>query len=172
MKMKKKRKPLFFAAIAVVSLVAIVGLSLLTLTIYVRSDDYGFNKMSQKTNPDGTSTIYIKCTEFYGYSVEPVDLDEKVYKGEQLSSLNDDLGNYVVKVELHDADPSNHFSEKYSPWTTYKIDNSELSFMYTEIDTHGTAIYIGSDVPIDMNVVVKGFNFRTDRFENCFLWLF
>lgn len=50
--------------------------------MYGKSDYYGFYKISQKSNHNGTSTIYIKCSEFSGYSVESVDLDEKAYRGE------------------------------------------------------------------------------------------
>ena len=172
--MKKKRKPIFFVVVAGLSLVAIVGAFLLTTVLYIRSDAYGWNKISQKTDRDGASTVYIQCSEFSGYSIEPVELDEKAYQGEWLVPINNDLGNYVVRVRLHDAKPSGHFVEAYSDWGTYKIGNSELSFMFAYSGgDHGCEIFIGSDTPINVDdIVIKGFNFRTRRFENCFWWLF
>lgn len=163
----KKSKSLLFAAIVAASFAILAGSALI---VYGESDYYGFHSISQKSNRDGTSTIYIKCSEVSGYSVEPVGSDEKAYQGERLVSIPDDLGDYVVRVNLYDADPSNHFAGKYSSWTTYKIDNSGLSFMYayTPSDGHGTVIYIGSDAPIDVNdVVVKGLTFgSTGRAKN------
>lgn len=77
-----------------------------------------------------------------------------------MRSINNDLGDYVVRVELYDAKPSNHFIENYSSWTTYKISDSDLTFMYAYTPDDGTAIYVGSNSPINVNdIAVKGFKF-------------
>ena len=152
--------------ITCVCLILIVGSTALGLALYVRSDFYGFDSMRQVDHLNGSSTIRIFCSEISGYSIGAVDPDAKALRGERYQQINSDLGAYVVKIRLCDADPSVRFMEKYEPWTTYKVRNSELSFMWLSDADHGTEIYIGSDSPIDTNSIeIIGHNYGSGNNE-------
>ena len=126
---------------------------------FITNSDYnGLRKISVKQKFDGTTTITVKCVDFLRYKISTVDPDEKAYQGERLLTINDDLGDFVIKIVLQDACTTKHFRENFSAWTTYALDDSNLSFMYTYTPDHGIAIYIGSDEPIDSDkIVIKKF---------------
>ena len=147
--MTKKRKFLTSAIItALVICLVLISAFVLALHPYF----YGLNKICVKFDK-----VYVRCTEFYRYSVESVETDATAFKGEKECPINDDLGNYIIKVRFGDAEVAECFYNKYSPWTTYEIENSDLSFMYSYHADHGFEIFIGSDTPIEKSdIVVKG----------------
>ncbi len=141
-----------------ISLVLILVFALFLVSFITNSDYNGLRKISVKQKFDGTPTITLKCIDFSGYKVSAVDSDEKAYQGERLLPINNDLGDFVIKVVLQDADTAKPFREKFSTWTTYALDGSNFTFMYTYTPDHSIAIYIGSNKPIDADkIVIKRF---------------
>ena len=73
--------------------------------------------------------------------------------------INDDLGDYVVKVSFGDEDLSVRLKMRYFAWTTYRIGLSRFRFMYSRVGDHGFDLFIGSDTPIEEDdIVVIGLN--------------
>ncbi|MBQ8408069.1 MAG: hypothetical protein IJY39_04325 [Clostridia bacterium] len=133
---------------ATVICIAMTGLLALAIQPYF----YGLNQIGGSFDK-----VYITCTEFRNYSIETVGVDATAYMGERECTINGDLGYYILKVGFDDAEVSEGFYKMYSPWTTYKIENSELSFMYAYDSDHGFDIFIGADKPIEeSNIVVIG----------------
>ena len=117
--------------------------------IFLGAHDYhGLRKISARQKIDGTVLVTFKCFDFSGYSVTSVDATEKAYMGEKLLPINDDLGDFVIKILLCDTDVSKNFMHAYASWNTYQIDGTDLRFMYSYVDDHGVVVYIGSDQKI------------------------
>ena len=142
--MKTKKK-------LIVSLIIILAVLILLsciLFLYIRHT--GLKNIYVKSHKNDTDKVYVRCIGYSSYSVDVASPDEKAYKGEHLVEINDDIGSNVIKVVFNDCNVTERFSKKYSSWTTYKLGNSELSFMWVYTD-HGVAIYIGSDSEINID---------------------
>ena len=116
----------------------------------------GLRKIIIQQKLDGSSLILIKCTSLSGYTVSSVDADEVAYRGERTFPINDDLGQFVIKVTLQDTNVAPRFYKRFDTWTTYRLDGTNISFMYVCNPDHGVNIYFGSDEPIsDDKIVIR-----------------
>ena len=116
----------------------------------------GLRKISIQQKLDGSSLILIKCTSLSGYTVSSVDADEVAYWGERALPINDDLGQFVIKVTLQDTNVAPRFYQRFDTWTTYRLDGTNISFMYVCNPDHGVNIYFGSNEPIsDDKIVIR-----------------
>ncbi len=116
----------------------------------------GLRKIIIQQKLDGSSLILIKCTSLSGYTVSSVDADEVAYWGERALPINDDLGQFVIKVTLQDTNVAPRFYKRFDTWTTYRLDGTNISFMYVCNPDHGVNIYFGSNEPIsDDKIVIR-----------------
>jgi hypothetical protein len=116
----------------------------------------GLRKIIIQQKLDGSSLILIKCTSLSGYTVSSVDADEVAYRGERAHPINDDLGQFVIKVTLQDTNVAPRFYKRFDTWTTYRLDGTNISFMYVCNPDHGVNIYFGSNEPIsDDKIVIR-----------------
>ena len=154
--MKKKR-----ILISVILLGLIIVLGATAYSVFVLGnpdlDDYlGLRKISIQQKLDGSSLILIKCTSLSGYTVSSVDADEVAYWGERALPINDDLGQFVIKVTLQDTNVAPRFYKRFNTWTTHRLEGTNISFMYVCNPDHGVNIYFGSDEPIsDDKIVIR-----------------
>ena len=143
-----KKKRILIVVIAVVLVVC------WRLALMISPYSYGLNRINARFGK-----VYLRCTEFHGYEVEKVDSDALSYRGERQMPINDDLGDYVVKVSFGDEDLSGRLKMRYFAWTTYRIGLSRFRFMYSRVGDHGFDLFIGSDTPIEEDdIVVIGFD--------------
>ena len=152
--MKKK-----WILISVILLGLIIVLGATAYSVFVLGnpdlDNFlGLRKIIIQQKLDGSSLILIKCTSLSGYTVSSVDEDEVAYWGERALPINDDLGQFVIKVTLQDTNVAPRFYKQVATWTTYKFDGTNVSFMYVCNPDHGVDIYIGSDEPISSDQIV------------------
>ena len=152
--MKKKR---ILTSVILLGLVIVLGATAYSVFVLGNPDLYdylGLRKISIQQKLDGNFAVFIKCTTLSGYTVSSVDEDEVAYWGERALPINDDLGQFVIKVTLQDTNVAPHFYKQFATWTTYKFDGTNVSFMYVCTPDHGIAIYIGSDEPISSDQIV------------------
>ncbi len=123
----------------------------------LNSEYSGFYKIEHE-EIRGSSKIYVYGIGYSNYYIEPVEVNEQAPKGDAMIPINDDLGDYVIRVRLSDSEVSKTIAEKYEEWTTYQLNDSSFYFMYaSDSSTHAADIYIGSNEPIDINnISVKG----------------
>ncbi len=114
-----------------------------------------WNISADKTR-NSSYKIEIQCNDYRECTISAVGDDEKAYYGEQLMAINSDLGTYRIKVHLFDCwTVDETFRETYKAWTTYELAGSgkNLRFMYAYTMGHGVLIYIGSDEPINSELL-------------------
>ena len=154
--MKKKWILISIILLGLVIILGAVAYSALALGNPDLDDYFGLRKISIQQKLDGSSLILIKCTSLSGYTVSSVDADEVAYRGERAFPINDDLGQFVIKVTLQDTNISPRFYKRFDTWTTYRLDGTNISFMYVCNPDHGVDIYFGSDEPIsDDKIVIR-----------------
>ena len=114
---------------------------------------YGIYDVYASQTENGDYLIEIKYLGAYGVVITNFSSDEKIYRGEQLLNVNEDLGEYIVKIDVTDTEMSKKLLGKYSAWTTYDLNNSngELKFMWCYNLNHGISLYIGSSKQISVS---------------------
>ncbi len=152
-----KRAALKHVLAVVLTLILVFTLLFAALMIVINSEYLGFYKIEHR-QVGSNSKINIYCIGHSNYSISRVSPDEEAVKGDGMFPINNDLGEHVIMVLLSDTEVADKLSEVYESWTTYKLGNSDFSFMYvSDISFHGVKIYIGSDEMIDTDtIVVKG----------------
>jgi hypothetical protein len=87
------------------------------------------------------------------YSVKMVPLGEQWVTGEFTAPYQGELGQYLMTVQFHDAEPSEKLLEQYSMWTDHKLlishggTDREMTMRIVPNADHGYNVYIGSDDP-------------------------
>ena len=154
--MKKKWILISIILLGLVIILGAVAYSIFVLGNPDLDNFLGLRKIITQQKLDGSSLILIKCTSLSGYTVSSVDADEVAYWGERAFPINDDLGQFVIKVTLQDTNVAPRFYKRFDTWTTYRLDGTNISFMYVCNPDHGVNIYFGSNEPIsDDKIVIR-----------------
>ncbi len=148
------KKRIVITALVIVSVLVIVGVIMLICFINF-SQNQGVQKISLSQKSENLFSLTVKCFGGTGYKVCNVDEDEKVLYGESYKDYDGSIGEYRIKIVIHDiaydADGYNEkLIEKYTPFTAHNLaeGSSPLKMMWVYDGSHGIEIYIGSDKPL------------------------
>ena len=111
----------------------VISISLLIAPIYaVVTGNCGLEDVYSYIDGEDSYLVVIDCVECERYTVEPAGKDDQIPIGEGRVPVNEELGEYMVKILLLDSGVNESFKEKYEPHVTYTLDGSggRLRFMW------------------------------------------
>ena len=126
-------------------------------TVYSRlangDRDFGVQELKVKGLSGSTAQLDFSYWGEMWYSVEMVEIGDQWVTGEFTDPYQGELGQYLLLVQFHDADPSMKFMEQYPGLTDHTLriprfgPDHEMTMHITANASHGYDVYIGSDEP-------------------------
>ena len=115
--------------------------------------DFGVQKLKVKSLSKSAAQLDFSYWGEMWYSVEMVEMGDQWVTGEFTDSYQGEIGQYLLLVQFHDADPSMKFMEQYPGLTDHKLriprfgPDHEMTMHIIANASHGYDVYIGSDEP-------------------------
>ena len=115
--------------------------------------DFGVQKLKAKSLSKSTAQLDFSYWGEMWYSVKMLEIGDQWVTGEFTDPYQGELGQYLLLVQFHDADPSRKFIEQYPFSTDHKLripglgNKHKMTMRIKSNADHGYDVYIGSDEP-------------------------
>ena len=115
--------------------------------------DFGVEKLKAKNLSKSTAQLDFSYWGEMWYSVKMLEIGDQWVTGEFTDPYQGELGQYLLLVQFHDADPSRKFIEQYPFSTDHKLripglgNKHKMTMRIKSNADHGYDVYIGSDEP-------------------------
>ena len=126
-------------------------------TVYSRlakgNRDCGVQGLKAKSTSETTAQLDFPYWGEMWYSVKMVEIGDQWVTGEFTDPYQGELGQYLLLVQFHDADPSMKFMKQYPGLTDHQLriprfrPDHEMTLRIIANSDHGYDVYIGSDEP-------------------------
>lgn len=121
--------------------------TILLATSSVAIMDFGMQTLDFSYVSEDQFKISIGYADCSGYSVQYVNSNDLLYRGEMPQNFDDYLPSNRIKITLGDCKMSERIEQQYAAWEVYdiKLKEQDICFMWCPNDDHGIDLFIASD---------------------------